>query len=344
MAVELTFLIPGLFGARAEPLYQGLDLTSLELVLSRAKRIEDRFAADCIEGMLCRAMGVPRAHQGDWPVAAITREIDDKSVRDVWHMRADPVHARAGLGEVTLFHPHELTITPHEAQTLAESINRHFPHEPWCLEALHPKRWYIGCVTDPGITTEPLSRITGVVEDGLLPRGEQAMRWRAVVNEIQMLLHLHPVNETRRQDGLPPVNSIWLWGVGKPSARGNPSWNTVCSDLHLGEALARGVGLRCSSPSGGLNGLLHQQSGSMPHLVVLDHLDLPARRSDFEGWRAAMQSLIEDWFNPLVDALRCGKVGGLEISLGDGSAYLLERSYLRRWWRRRRSFGVLAQT
>lgn len=343
MPSELTFLIPGLFGARAEPLYKGLDLTSLELVLSRATGIEDRFAADCMEGMLCLAMGVPRAAQGDWPVAPITRGIDDDSVRDVWHMRADPVHARAGLGEITLYHPHELMITRAEAQTLVDAISQHFHDEPWRLQAPHPERWYIECESEPGITTESLSKITGAVEEQLLPRGVQEKYWRSVVNEIQMLLHTHPVNEIRRENGLVPVNSIWLWGIGKMPTSGNPFWNTVCCDDHLGEALARSAGLTHSSTSGGLDGLLSQTSKSCRQLIALDKLDLPSRRLDFEDWRSAMEDLMEGWFDPLVSAIRAGKVGSVEISLGDGTAYRLERSHIRRWWRRRRTFAVLAQ-
>lgn len=343
MASELTFLIPGLFGARAEPLYQGLDLTSLELILSRAKRIEDRFAADCLEGMLCRSMRIPRIDGGDWPVAAITREIDDKPAHDVWQMRADPVHARAGLGEITLNHPHELMITRDESAALVDSVSQHFSEEPWCLQAPHPARWYIECTTDPGITTESLSKMTGAVEDRLLPRGEQQSYWRSVVNETQMLLHTHPVNEKRQEDGLTSVNSIWLWGSGKRPVWGNVCWTTVCCELHLGEALARGAGLRHSNQPGGLNGLLSREPGSARHLVVLGQLDFPARRLDFEGWRSALESLMQDWFESLVSAIRSGMVSRVEVSLGDGTAYRLEPSHLRRWWRRRQSFAALAQ-
>ena len=47
-----------------------------------------------------------------------------------------------------------------------------------------------------------------------LPGGRDAVRVRALVNELQMLLHEHPVNERRAARGLPAVNSVWLWGAG----------------------------------------------------------------------------------------------------------------------------------
>ena len=338
---ELTLLIPGLLDARVAQLCEGSDLTSLELILSRAERIEDRFAADCFEGMLCRAMAIAPGREGEWPVAAITRQFDEGRPRDGWHLRADPVHARAALGEVNLFHPHELTITMEEARTLARAVNGHFHDEPWRLEALHPKRWYIECALDPGITTEPLSRVTGVVMNELLPRGEQGLRWRAVLNEIQMLLHTHPVNEKRTSEGLSPINSVWIWGVGKRPVFDKPTWDQLCSDHHLGEALAAGAGLAHSSLSIGVDGIL--ATGANRLLVGIDYLDLASRRSQLETWRAGISRVVDDWFGPIVAALRAGALGSVEISLGDGRAYRLQRSQLRRWWRRRRSIAVLAQ-
>lgn len=45
---------------------------------------------------------------------------------------------------------------------------------------------------------------------------DQAWRaWRKRVNEIQMAWHDHPVNQTREQNGLPAINSVWLYGGAK---------------------------------------------------------------------------------------------------------------------------------
>ena len=337
----LTLLVPGLLDARAAQICEGLDLTPLELVLSRADRIEDRFAANCFEGMLCRAMKIAPGREGEWPVAAITREFDEGSLRDGWHLRADPVNARAGLGEVSLLHTHELAITVEESKTLAEAVNRHFHDEPWHLQALHPERWYIECALDPGITTEPLSRVSGAVTNELLPGGEQGPRWRSVLNEIQMLLHAHPVNEKRVSEGLTPINSVWLWGAGKRPVVERSSWDVICADHHLGEALAAAARIRHASLSTGIDGILG--SGSSRLLVAIDYLDLASRRSQLEIWRAGISRVQDECFGPMIAGLRAGALGRVEISLGDGRAYRLQRSQLRRWWRRRRSMEVLVR-
>jgi 2,3-bisphosphoglycerate-independent phosphoglycerate mutase len=38
----------------------------------------------------------------------------------------------------------------------------------------------------------------------------------SLVKQSQGLLKDHPVNRVREAKGLPPANSIWLWGQGRP--------------------------------------------------------------------------------------------------------------------------------
>ena len=48
----------------------------------------------------------------------------------------------------------------------------------------------------------------------LMPAGRDGARVRSLVNEIQMLLHEHPVNAARSARRQPAINSVWLWGIG----------------------------------------------------------------------------------------------------------------------------------
>jgi len=51
-----------------------------------------------------------------------------------------------------------------------------------------------------------------------MPAGRDGARIRSLMNEIQMLLHEHPVNQGRERARLLPVNGWWLWGFGDASA------------------------------------------------------------------------------------------------------------------------------
>lgn len=48
-----------------------------------------------------------------------------------------------------------------------------------------------------------------------LPTGDYTSMHRSILSEIEMALHEHEVNERRVEEGLQPVNSLWLWGGGR---------------------------------------------------------------------------------------------------------------------------------
>jgi 2,3-bisphosphoglycerate-independent phosphoglycerate mutase len=61
----------------------------------------------------------------------------------------------------------------------------------------------------------PPHDITGKAILEHLPRGEGADTLISIMNSCQMVLHNHPVNRNRIEDGKRPANSAWLWGHGK---------------------------------------------------------------------------------------------------------------------------------
>ena len=75
-------------------------------------------------------------------------------------------------------------------------------------------RWYVAHESLQGLATASLDRVIGRNIDAWLPRQPEAKRLRRLQNEVQMLLHRHPVNEAREAAGALPVNSFWLSGCG----------------------------------------------------------------------------------------------------------------------------------
>lgn len=59
--------------------------------------------------------------------------------------------------------------------------------------------------------------------DEFLPAGTDAAAHRQLTSEIEMALHEHDVNRERQEQGLPPINSLWIWGGGyAPEAATEP--------------------------------------------------------------------------------------------------------------------------
>jgi 2,3-bisphosphoglycerate-independent phosphoglycerate mutase len=66
-----------------------------------------------------------------------------------------------------------------------------------------------------GMKATPPHDITGKSILDFLPTGEGADTLNNIMNHAQMVLHNHPVNVRRKEQGHLPANSIWLWGHGK---------------------------------------------------------------------------------------------------------------------------------
>jgi 2,3-bisphosphoglycerate-independent phosphoglycerate mutase len=66
-----------------------------------------------------------------------------------------------------------------------------------------------------GMKSTPPHDITGKAILGALPTGDGADRLNNIMNHAQMVLHNHPINTRRKEQGNLPANSVWLWGHGK---------------------------------------------------------------------------------------------------------------------------------
>lgn len=288
MHVEL--IVPGLL---AVP--EATRLPALELLLARGRSSASE--PQGYEAWLGEAFGVEPL-----PAAALTA-----SAEGFW-LRADPVHLRVMRDHLVLVPVSGLERA--EAEALTGALNRHFAgtHE---FHFDQPDRWVMR--TEPAdFDAAPISEVAGRDVDAHLPGG----KWPALLNEIQMVLHEHPVNERREV----PVNSVWLWGGGALPASAAGPWRSVTADEPVALGLARLAGMRHRSPPRTAHAWLAEMSEDGHHLVVLE---------------ATHEALEANWFAPLLAALKSGRIGMLTLHAPDaGLTVEIARSDLRRFWRR----------
>ncbi len=81
-----------------------------------------------------------------------------------------------------------------------------------------------------------------------IEQSRQILPWYRLLNEIQMFMHQHPINDKRIRQGRLPINSLWLWGAGqRPTLATRPRW--FCDDALLNH-FAANLGLSIESCSG----------------------------------------------------------------------------------------------
>ena len=325
----MLILVPHLFPTARllEAAAQDLRLPALQTLLARGTRAP--CPADGVEAALCTALGIVR--QQDWPLAPITLEADGGEAGDAYWLRADPVHLRLMRDRIVLTDSSALNLSQQEADALAAAIGQHFGDALHPL-ALHPKRWYVQQSTPPHLITTPFSIATGRAIDPLLPQGIDAMPVRSRLNELQMLLHEHPLNQAREARGELPVNALWLWGGGI-----RPAVPATRIAVFARTDEARALAAFCGSAVCPLPERLDKSLLKTADVIVLDELTPAGQCGDAYGWREAVRVLEANWFVPLLGALRT--VGAPAVHLVDpvnGQALHLSASDAWKIWRRPR--------
>lgn len=337
--MNLHLLVPSLFwpDATLTAIYRDLSLPALENLLAKSSSIDD--GPQGFEAWLCGAFGVEK--QQDWPVAPITLALDGAEkakVRDDYWIRADPVHLHIERDQLVLADSRVFQISSQEANQLTELLNRHFAAsgQEIVFFPLRPDRWYLCATEIPPAKTHLLSEVANKGINELLPYGTNHATWRGLFNEIQMLLHEHPLNQSREARGEPAVNSVWFWGGGTmPKAMVSP-YTHVWSDEVVAVSLAQACGTdHTQLPSDAKTWLQHATSGH--HLVVLNVLHGKAQYADGYGWRESLKNLERNWFEPLLAMVKQGRIDQLILTVFSETKtrnFTTRTGDLRKFWRR----------
>ena len=226
--------------------------------------------------------------------AAFRRLGEDGSAPDDGHwLCADPVHLRFHHERIVLADAGAFDIDAAEAEALVGALNSEFA-DIGVFHAATPRRWYLRLHAAVDHVAAPLSAVAGRrMDSDLSDKTSPLHRW---LNEVQMFLHLHPVNAARAAAGKPAINSLWLWGNGPaPTPAAGP--DAVFADDPLARGLARAAGITAQALPAKAGAVL--DSGAQRPLVVIDTLLPNVLYENPEGWRQAFARLDTEWLAPI---------------------------------------------
>lgn len=328
-------LIPSLFPPPAltpenDPLHRA-QAPALQILLARAST--SRSKASELDEWLCEAFGVSR--QQDYPLAPLSAAADGMDAGTGYWLRADPVHLAVERDQLILTESSTFSLGQAESDQMIATLNQHFSLDGLHFCASHPLRWYLRLEQAPAIATTALYQVAGHNIHSHLPRGPEELRWRALINEVQMLLFEHPVNVAREGRGMAPINSVWPWGGGTLPAALNCPFDQVWAN----DALAIGLAMASKTPHQALPANAEDwlfQALPGKHLLVLDSLRPAACYGTPQAWKERLAQLEQHWFAPLLQALRKGTIElTLHAPAPQGTLdFNLSRSSLWKLWRR----------
>jgi len=310
--------VPGLLSADAPA-----RCPALELLLARGRETESDPAS--LERWLAASFGLD--DDASLPMGALTLLAAGRDPGAERWVRADPVHLRLLRDRMVLVPAAAFDLSSEEAIALCATLNRHFEGRLE-IDPIEPRRWGARLSSDVPLAAEsPLDMAGRALAPGR--PGD------ALLNEAQMALHEHPVNEAREARGEPAVNSLWLWGAGAAPRDLEAHWQSVSADEPASLGLARIAGLRGRPLAADAQTWLGRLPEDGRHLAVLDVLRAPLALGDTEAFAGRLQALETKWFAPLLDALRDGRIGMLTVRVPDaGASFETIRGDLRRFWKR----------
>lgn len=212
-----------------------------------------------------------------------------------------PAHVQISRTHMLLTDLRSLQFSEADSRGLYELARPYFEEVGKTLLHGAPGLWFMRADDWAGLSTASPDAATTQSMTDWLPEGDHARAFRRLQNEVQMLWHEHPVNQARQARGLQPINSCWLWGGAGPAA---PQGHlTVDDGTPWMTALASSA-----QPSA-------QQLIAQPGTVMLAGLISAAQAGDWADWLARMQQLEQQWFAPLLAALKDGRVAGIKLVL-----------------------------
>jgi hypothetical protein len=196
----------------------------------------------------------------------------------------------------SLIHPDALAITQSESDALFDAVAELWVGTGISALSLNQTQWRIWLPVAPVLNSISPRAIAGLALADWWSQHESLRGWRKLLNEIQMVWHAHPVNLARTARGLPPINSLWLYGGAKgwkPSTADSPllfsdlvqahqqsDWGTWINTL---PALASFMD---AQPADVTLTLLGQQHGIQLTAAKRAwwHRVLPAKKQNWKSW------------------------------------------------------------
>ena len=280
---------------------------------------------------LVDAAGAGRDSLLRFPAGPCLRALEPVSSPGATWACARPVHLLTAIDHLQLA-TGNLSLDDAESNRLVEDINRHLDGRGFRLYVTHSgPDWLLECAAAIECScTEPEAAESQNLRE-LMPAGRDGAAIRSLMNEIQMLLHEHPVNEARAARRLPVVNSLWLWGFGRtaeahpmslPGLRTDDAWLRGLWRMHGAQAsLLPERGLR--DPGATTDGIV-----AWSHTPANGEVDALARAE-------------AQLFAPAKARLEDGLLQQIVMRLGDRTVRVDRRARFRFWRRPRPLHEVL---
>lgn len=332
----MKYLILVVDGAGDEPIKElgnktPLEVASMKHVNEMAKRGTVGLVRTVPEGIApgsdaanLSVMGYdPRTYlTGRSPLEAASIGIEMEDTDVAFRCNIITLEGEGAYEDLTILDHSSGDITTEEADELIRAVNERFGNEQ--IQFYTGVSYRHCMVVHDGHTDYELTPPHDVLTQKVgahLPKGGDAEFITKMMKESYELLKDHPVNVKRRERGLNPANTIWIWGQGK-----KPSLSSFYDKYHINGAtisavdLIKGIGI-CAGLSSidveGATGTIHTNFSGKAEATIRQfregrdfvylHLEAPdecSHQGDLEGKVKSLELIDEKIVGPVMEYLR----------------------------------------
>lgn len=332
MSTHVDLVLPGLFNLplnEFEPAFLKSRLPALNQLLSCSNTVPNDLVE--FEPIIADCMGLAECQT--LPFAQAYVETDDDSDR---YLLCRAIHLKADMHNALVIPLEEDKTNQDDALLIIEDLQTLFS-EDCDVKLLKDGLWLMRLKQcDPADGYPHYLSVIGRKANQFIEQSKQALPWYKLMNEMQMFMHQHSINENRLSTGLLPINSLWFWGAGSrpPIHKSNVQW--FCDNEQLNRYADS---VEISRRSKDQLALIHGSE----HSLVIDLSLLEALKiSSGENLQSKLIELEETLFDPLMNMLRSNQI---TIRLRAGHSFDITMAPLSRFkiWRQSKNLISFSQ-
>ena len=212
MSTQIDLVIPGLFNLPLEefaPDFLTSNLPALNQILSYSNAIPNDQTD--FESIIADSLGLAETQTLPFAQAYAEGKLDESHRC----LLCRTIHLKADMHNALVLPLENNKVNEDDSSLILEDLQTFF-NEDCDLKALDNGLWLMRLKHCDASDCYPhyLSMI-GRKANQFIEQSKQALPWYKLMNEMQMFMHQHPINQNRLTTGLLPINSLWFWGAGQ---------------------------------------------------------------------------------------------------------------------------------